>query len=61
MTFAIYDRWGEKVFESKDPTIGWDGKFHKKPCNTGVYAWYLYATLHDGTEVSRKGNLTLFR
>jgi gliding motility-associated-like protein len=21
MTFAIYDRWGEKVFESKDPTI----------------------------------------
>jgi len=61
MTFAIYDRWGEKVFESKDPLMGWDGKFHKKPCNTGVFVWYLNATLHDGTEVSKKGNLTLFR
>jgi gliding motility-associated-like protein len=61
MTFAIYDRWGEKVFESEDPLIGWDGLLHNKPCNTGVFVWYLQATLHDGTEVSKKGNLSLFR
>ena len=61
MTFVIYDRWGEKVFETKDPLTGWNGKLHNKFCNTGVFVWYLYATLIDGTEISKKGNLTLFK
>ena len=61
MTLAIYDRWGEKVFESNDPKSGWNGKLHNKYCNTGVFVWYLDATLNDGTHVLKKGNLTLFR
>ena len=58
----IYNRWGEKVFESTDNTIGWDGTFNEKPVNPGVFVYYIFAkyTLDD-TEVTKKGNITLIR
>lgn len=36
--FAIYDRWGELMFEQKnilpnDPQYGWDGMFRGVPVN----------------------------
>lgn len=35
----IFNRWGGKVFSTKDPDINWDGKnqFTKLDCSTGVY------------------------
>ena len=59
--FAIYDRWGERVFASKDPQIGWDGTYKGKPCNPDVYVYYLTATCIGGTEYVTKGNITLMR
>lgn len=34
----IYDRWGEKLFETDDLYTGWDGTFKGKPCPSAVYA-----------------------
>jgi len=61
MKFCIYNRWGEKVFESKDLNVGWDGTYKNDACNTGVYVWYLSATLKDGNLLTKKGDVTLFR
>ncbi|MBA4322999.1 MAG: hypothetical protein C0408_09310 [Odoribacter sp.] len=61
MDFALYDRWGEKVFSSSGKEDGWDGNYRGKPMGTGVYYYYLKATLYDGTEVKRKGSVTLMR
>jgi len=61
MNFVIYDRWGEKVFESTDKTIGWDGKQNGQLKNTGVYVYYLNGELNDGTPIKMKGNITLVR
>jgi len=61
MKFCIYNRWGEKVFESKDLNVGWDGTYKNDACNTGVYVWSLSATLKDGTLLTKKGDVTLFR
>ena len=61
MTFVIYDRWGEKVFETENPDICWDGTFRGKPMNSGVYVYILEATLLTGESVSQKGNISLFR
>jgi gliding motility-associated-like protein len=61
MTFCIYNRWGEKVFESKDIYKGWDGTYKNEKCNTGVFVYYLEATLVDGRKVERQGNVTLVR
>jgi gliding motility-associated-like protein len=61
MTFSIFDRWGEKVFETSDPTQCWDGIFRGEMMNTAVFAYYLKATLITGETVTKKGNINLIR
>lgn len=59
--FAIYNRWGEKVFETTDKNVGWDGWYNGKQAEAGVYGWYLSAKCYNGEETFRKGNVTLVR
>lgn len=59
--FAVYDRWGEKVFETSDINQGWNGKFKKKELDPAVYVYYLKATCVNGQEIVLKGNVTLIR
>ena len=61
MALTVYNRWGEKVFESSRPGDCWDGNFKGKPLNTGVYVYYLDAELITGESISKQGNLTLMR
>ncbi len=61
MTFMVFDRWGNKIFESDKLTTGWDGYFKGLPMNPGTYVWFLKATLKDGASIQRKGNITLVR
>jgi len=61
MALTVYNRWGEKVFESSRPGDCWDGNFNGKPLNTGVYVYYLEAELITGESLSKQGNLTLMR
>ncbi len=60
-TFSIYDRWGEKVFESDDPAKGWDGVFKGKFMDPGVFVYYINATTLDGEKIFKKGNISLIR
>ena len=60
----IFDRWGNQVFLSEDPTQGWDGKFKGNLLSTGVFIWHMEATvLSCGQEVKveRKGDIVLMR
>lgn len=59
--YAIYDRWGEKVFETSELSVCWDGTYKGKPMNTGVFAYKMVATLFDGTRILESGNVTLLR
>ncbi len=57
----VYNRWGEMVFETTDKTIGWDGTYKGKPCNTGVYVYMLSGTYTDGSGIKQNGNVSLIR
>ena len=59
--FVIYDRWGEKVFETSNLNNGWDGTFRGKKMNNAVFVYYLEATFNNGQEVTKKGDITLIR
>lgn len=59
--FAIYDRWGNKLFETSDQSIGWDGTYKGEFCNPGVYVYYLETECYSGETYKRKGNITLIR
>ena len=61
MRFIVYDRWGEKVFESTDKDDGWDGVFRGKKMNPAVFVYYLEGTYLDDTEFTLKGDVTLIR
>ncbi len=60
LEFAIFDRWGEKVFETSSPSIGWDGTYKGKKLDTAVFVYFLKATV-DGIEVKKHGNITLVK
>lgn len=59
--FSVYNRWGEKVFTTKDINKGWDGNFRGKPQELGVYTWTITAHTYDNEEINRSGNITLIR
>jgi len=61
MHFAVYDRWGEKVFETSDPKTGWDGTYKGQMENAGVFMYEFNGTLTTGEKVNQKGNITLMR
>jgi len=61
ITLVIYDRWGEKVFETTNPTQGWDGTDKGKKFDNGVFAYYLKVTTYKGTEFTYKGNVSLIK
>lgn len=61
LSIKIFDRWGEKVFESDKIAFGWDGIFNGKKLNTEVYTYYLKAELEGGKTIDKKGNISLVR
>ena len=36
---TIFNRWGQQVFETNNPYVGWDGKFGDEALGMGVYAY----------------------
>ncbi|MCR5115445.1 MAG: gliding motility-associated C-terminal domain-containing protein [Bacteroidales bacterium] len=61
LQFRVYDRWGEKVFETNSLDEGWDGTFRGQPCEQGVYDYYLKVVCLGQVEFFKKGNVTLIR
>jgi len=61
MDFMVFDRWGNKVFESQNISDGWDGTCKGVALNAGSFVYYLKASLRDGTTVEKKGNVALVR
>lgn len=59
--FRIFDRWGNNVYLSQDPSDQWDGRFRDKDCAIGVYTATLKCTSVDGIEKLLKGDITLLR
>lgn len=59
---AIYDRWGERVFDSYLPNEGWDGRlFGSVPLESDVYVYVLVYALTNGEKGMEKGEVTLLR
>jgi gliding motility-associated-like protein len=56
----IYNRWGEHIFSSDDPSVIWDGTFKGKRCPMDVYVWLVNV---QGSEknIYKKGTVTLIR
>lgn len=60
-SFKVYNRWGQKLFETEDPTAGWNGMYNGKYVFEGVYCYLLDCV--DANELRHvlKGSITLMR
>jgi gliding motility-associated-like protein len=61
MHFIIWNRWGQKVFETNDQRIGWDGRYKGALQPMEVYGYTLEVQFFDGTKTARKGDITLIK
>ena len=57
----IIDRWGEILFISKDPNLGWDGAYQGKLVPDGVYTYLINFTYYDSKTYQFSGTLTILR
>lgn len=56
----IYNRWGQKVFESNNPAMVWDGRVNGYEQPMGSFIWYCQYQL-NGINQTKKGIVTLIR
>ncbi len=59
--FRIYNRWGNKVYESNDIDAGWDGNYKGVQQPYDVYVYEVEAVTSAGRTFSKSGNVTLIR
>lgn len=55
----IFDSKGNRMFYFEDPSSGWDGKFHGKTVNPGVYYYVIQATGADGKKYKKSGDINI--
>ncbi|MCB9224381.1 MAG: gliding motility-associated C-terminal domain-containing protein [Crocinitomicaceae bacterium] len=61
LTFTVYNRWGEKVFQNSSEDICWDGTWNGKELNPAVFVYTVDGRLLNGQVVSLKGNVSLVK
>ena len=61
LNWSIYNRWGQKIFETSSSKIGWDGTYKGKIQPLDVYTYTLDATFSDGKTLRKTGDITLLR
>jgi len=58
---SIYNRWGEKLYETNDLLKGWDGYANGAECMQGVYVYHVEVTSLEDKVYKYDGTLTLLR
>ena len=59
--FRVFDRWGNKVFETTNPSDQWDGTVNGNDAQSGVYVWDADGYCASGKRFKKSGNVTLLR
>lgn len=59
--FKVFNRWGEKVFETRDINQGWNGVYQNKVQDIGVYVYFATAISTQGDPVYIQGNVTIIK
>lgn len=60
--FDVYNRWGEMIFSSQNPQIGWDGYYNFMKCSEGMYAYSIKFIVNSSNELrSITGHVNLLK
>jgi gliding motility-associated-like protein len=56
---TIFNRWGEKIFETNDINKGWDGNYSGSKLSAGSYVYYINYKTSTGINKSARGVVVL--
>jgi len=57
----IFNRYGQKVFETSNVSAGWDGTIGGNQSGTGAYVYTIVIKTSAGTTIEKKGTVLLIR
>ncbi len=58
---VIMNRWGQKMFETDDLNLGWDGTSNNNDCSDGTYFWKIEYVDVNGAQQGKHGVVQLVR
>jgi gliding motility-associated-like protein len=59
--FWVFNRWGQLMFETTDPSQKWDGLFSGRPQPLETYVWIAEGTTFRGKIIRKRGQTVLIR
>lgn len=59
LTFIIYNRGGQKIFQSNRQDVGWDGTYKGQLQRMDTYVYFLSVTFDNGTSAQKRDEVTL--
>ena len=57
----IFNRFGDVVFQTTDPTQAWDGNYKGKQLTNEVFIYHLELSFEEDEIIERNGSITLIR
>lgn len=61
LTFQVFNRWGQAIYQSKDFSNGWDGRYKGQLQPQDTYIYFLQIRSSNGRIITKKGTVTLVR
>jgi gliding motility-associated-like protein len=61
LEFAVFDRFGQRVFQTKQTLQGWDGNLSGSPAPAGTYVWFCKYRYPGGAAKMEKGTVIMLR
>ena len=61
MDFKVFNRWGELVFFTDNPTVGWLGDHRGMPAASGSYFYQLMVVVGERDKILKTGEIILVR
>ena len=55
--FTVYNRWGQQLFETTNPSEAWDGQYKGQYVPQDVYVYILRFTTSTGDVLMKKGTV----
>lgn len=60
-SFQVFDRWGNKMYETQKTSFHWDGTANGKTVPAGIYVFMLEGTTQDNLKIKRSGTISIVR
>ena len=61
ISFKIFNRWGQIVFQTTNPNDKWDGKVKNEPLQFGTFVYYVEMEGLSGNRITAKGTFVLIK